>query len=118
MNGCIPGHESAAQRFELASVAGTYAANTNRVAFARPVRRLRLYLAGSANTHLYMHATKTEDATPATELATAGSRYRFNARTLANGGSVVDIAFDFEVNFLYFLTSAGTCDAHVIGWEK
>jgi len=112
-----PGLNSAAQRHELSSIAGTYAANTNRIALARPIRRVRLYLASSANNQVFMHAANAEDASPATELAAVGSRYRFIGEALANGGSVVDICFNFDVKFLYFLTSAGTCDAHVIGWE-
>lgn len=114
----FPGSKSEAQKHELASIAATYAAGTNRIAFSRPVRYVRLYLAAdSANKFLYVVAANAEVTTPATPLAAAGSRYRFPAKTLANDGSIIDIAFDFEVNFLYFLSSTGTIDAFIVGWE-
>lgn len=108
------GIKSAGQPKVLTSVATTYAENTNRMSFTSKIRRARLQLVGS--NYVYMIASATALADPATSLADATLRQRFVAKALADGGSEYELNFNFEVQYLYFLADTASANAHVVGY--
>lgn len=112
----ILGLRSAAQRRALGSVASTYAENTNRMTFETGVRFLELDISGSAAVYLYVVASATAIAVPATALDDAALRKRVTMKTKANGGTQARLAFNFAAKYVYFLTESGTADIAADGF--